>query len=394
MATNTEELVVAAPPAAIASIGGCGRPQPSVVAADIGALQRALDDGQVTFSDVARAWFHVCDEGLSDEHRTRCEELYPELRSAFGARRGRVVTANFCRHVRVAAALTDIEHAAEFRESRTGETKRKSPLYRNSASSAAIHVEYGLGEPIDTKAREILLNCVELHYRAIEFLTPKPRKICLQIIMGVVSSLAGILDERRCSGRSASLEKHEIACLEKVLAQARGYYDRSAQRQAQVEYFVGMVAGLVLLVGVLFGIGVYYGEAIRMQPLLYTPLAAGLGAFVSVLARMTRGQLLLSYESGRSLMRLLGLIRPWLGALFGAAIYVLLSGGLLTLEPPQGGMREQIFFYVGIAFIAGFSERFAQDMLARGPVSGPAQPPPAPVPAPPAPVPAVPPASA
>lgn len=385
MATTTQELVVP-PPAAVANIGGCRRPQPGVVAADINALERALDDGQVTFSDVARAWFHVCDEDLPDEQRERCEELYPALKSAFGARRGCVVTANFCRHVRVAAALTDIEHAAEFRESRKGETKKKSALHRNAASSAAIHVEYGLGEPIDTKAREILLDCVELHLRAIEFLTPKPRKICLQSIMGVVSSLVGILDERRCSGRSASLEQHEIACLKKVLAQARGYYDRSAQRQAQVEYFVGMAAGLVLLIAVLVGIGAHYGEEIRMQPLLYTPLAAGLGAFVSVLARMTRGQLLLSYESGRSIMRLLGLIRPLLGALFGAAIYVLLSGGLLTLEPPHTGMRSQIFFYVGIAFIAGFSERFAQDMVARAPVTGP------PPTSPPVPVAAAPPA--
>jgi hypothetical protein len=151
-----------------------------------------------------------------------------------------------------------------------------------------------------------------------------------------------------------------------------------------------MAAGLVLLIAVLFGIGVAYGEEIRMQPLLYTPLAAGLGAFVSVLARMTRGQLQLSYESGRTIMRLLGLIRPLLGALFGAAIYVLLSGGLLTLAPPDTGMRAQIFFYVGIAFVAGFSERFAQDMVARAPAAVVAQAPAAPGPgvAQPAPVPA------
>ncbi|HTN22564.1 MAG TPA: hypothetical protein VL120_01135 [Solirubrobacteraceae bacterium] len=367
MATTIPEP--AAPPA-IAKIGGCARPQPGVVSADIGALERALADGEVTFSEVARAWFHVCDDGLPREQRERCEQLYPELLSAFGAGRGRVVTANFCRHARVAAALTDIEHAAEVHEWSKGDPRGRSRLYRNAASSAAIHVEYGVGEPVDTKAREILLDCVELHYRAIEFLTPKPRKICLQIIMGVVSSLLGILDERRCSGRSTRLDEHEITCLENVIRRARGYYDRSAQRQAQVEYFVGMAAGLVLLVAVLFGIGVAYGEEIRLQPLLYTPLAAGLGAFVSVLARMTRGQLQLSYESGRSIMRLLGLIRPLLGALFGAAIYVLLSGGLLSLAPPETSMRAQIFFFVGIAFVAGFSERFAQDMVARAPGAG------------------------
>jgi hypothetical protein len=370
MATTTEEHPPASDPRDVAALEGCAAPQPSVVAADVLALERALADEQVTFSDVARAWFVVCDEGAPDGLRVRCEQLYPELRSAFGARRGRVVTASFCRHVRVAAALTDIQRAADFRDSPTGQAKKKSPRYRNSASNAAIHIEYGLGEPIDTKAREILLACLELHYRAMEFLTPKPRKICMQMIMGVVSSLLGILDERRCSGRSAKLEPHEIACLETVIKQARAYYDRSAQRQAQIEYFIGMSAGLVLLVGVLIGLGVGSHTHIKAQPLLFTPLAAGLGAFVSVLARMTRGQLLLSYESGRTIMRLLGLIRPLLGALFGAAVYVLLSGGLLTIKPPHDGPRAQLFFYLGIAFVAGFSERFAQDMVARAPGAG------------------------
>jgi hypothetical protein len=126
-----------------------------------------------------------------------------------------------------------------------------------------------------------------------------------------------------------------------------------------------MAAGLALLVGGLFALGVLTGAGFSTEPLLYTPLAAGLGAFVSVLARMTRGQLVLSYESGRLIMRLLGLIRPLLGGLLGAAVYVLLAGGLLTIEPPSG--KSQLFFYIGIAFISGFSERFAQDMVARAP---------------------------
>jgi hypothetical protein len=132
-----------------------------------------------------------------------------------------------------------------------------------------------------------------------------------------------------------------------------------------MEYFIGMAIGVALLVGGLFALGLLAHAHFGTEPLLYTPLAAGLGAFVSVLARMTRGQLRLSNESGRTIMRLLGLIRPLLGALFGAAIYVMVSGGLLTISPPKPG--RDVFFYLGIAFVAGFSERFAQDMVARAP---------------------------
>jgi hypothetical protein len=38
----------------------------------------------------------------------------------------------------------------------------------------------------------------------------------------------------------------------------------------------------------------------------------------------------------------------------------------VSFDPPQG-TTTQLYFYVGLAFIAGFSERFAQDMVARVP---------------------------
>jgi hypothetical protein len=359
----------------------------SVSAADIGALEQSQRDGQVTFNDVARAWFHVCDDELRDAQRARCEELFPQLLSAFGRPRGGVVTAYFCEHVRIAAALTDIRHAALLGESLPDTTEpgaaargdrddgnRLAGWWRqrqearrdlNTASSSALHIECADGDPVDARARAILFRCLDLHYLAIEFLTPKPRKVCMRMIMGVVSSLLGTLDERRARGEPACLDPHEVESYEHVIDQARSCYDRSAQRQAQIEYFIGMAIGVALLVGGLFALGLLAHAHFGTEPLLYTPLAAGLGAFVSVLARMTRGQLRLSNESGRTIMRLLGLIRPLLGALFGAAIYVMVSGGLLTISPPKPG--RDVFFYLGIAFVAGFSERFAQDMVARAP---------------------------
>ena len=370
---------------------GAAPSRTSIAATDIAALEQSRHDGHVTFNDVARAWFHVCDEELPEAERERCRTLYPHLLSAFGRPRGGILTAYFCQHLRVAAALTDIHRAALLGESlpqmcdedgdddgdgrdRDGSRiaawhrgRREARRELNSASSSALHIECAHGDPVDAKSREMLCRCLDLHYRAIEFLTPKPRKVCMRMIMGVVSSLLGMLDERRASGRPASLDPHEVTCLDAIIDQARAYYDRSAQRQAQIEYFIGMATGLALLVGGLFAIGMLTGASFGTQPLLYTPLAAALGAFVSVLARMTRGQLLLSYESGRTIMRLLGLIRPLLGGLLGAAVYVLLAGGLLTIDPPAA--KPELFFYIGIAFISGFSERFAQDMVARAPAA-------------------------
>jgi hypothetical protein len=380
MATTTQES-----PAAVTALSEARRngvsPRARIVAADIGALVQSQRDGHVTFNDVARAWFHVCDDDLPDAERARCEELFPELLSAFGRPRGGVLTAYFCRHVRIVAALTDIHRAAQLGESLPQDGDRgddrgdpRAPWWRrrlearrdlNAASSSALHIEWADGHPVDDNARVILFRCLDLHYRAIEFLTPKPRKICMRMIMGVVSSLLATLDDRHAGDGPAVLDRQEVACLEHVIEQARGYYDRSAQRQAQIEYFIGMAAGLALLFGGLFALVLLTDARVGSEPLLYTPLAAGLGAFVSVLARMTRGQLQLSYESGRTIMRLLGLIRPLLGGLFGPAVYVLLAGGLLSIHPPSAD--RELLYYLGIAFVAGFSERFAQDMVARAP---------------------------
>jgi hypothetical protein len=84
---------------------------------------------------------------------------------------------------------------------------------------------------------------------------------------------------------------------------------------------------------------------------------------VSVMTRMTRDQLSLNYESGVTTIRILGVIRPLLGALFGGALYLLLAGGLLTVAQTPKDETKLIYFYTGIAFVAGFSERWAQDVV-------------------------------
>jgi hypothetical protein len=109
---------------------------------------------------------------------------------------------------------------------------------------------------------------------------------------------------------------------------------------------------------------VAHGDLLK-EPLLAAPLAGGAGALVSVMTRMTRGQLVLNYESGRRTIRLIGAMRPVIGALFGGALYLLLAGGLVTLaQTPEHDATKLLYFYTAIAFLAGFSERWAQDVVA------------------------------
>src|SRR6266487_3137351 len=101
---------------------------------------------------------------------------------------------------------------------------------------------------------------------------------------------------------------------------------------------------------------------LAIEPFIFTLIAGGIGAIVSVMSRMSFGGLVLEYEAGSLLLRLLGGFRPLIGGIFGTAIYVLIQSDLLPIAGPTDPSK-QLYFFSGVAFIAGFSERWAQDML-------------------------------
>jgi hypothetical protein len=93
-------------------------------------------------------------------------------------------------------------------------------------------------------------------------------------------------------------------------------------------------------------------------------LGGAAGAVVSVMNRMTGGHLRVRTEAGKKTIRALGFMRPVLGATFGAVVYLFLDGGIVqVLAPPSGG--ENLAFYAALGFLSGFSERFAQDVIAQ-----------------------------
>ena len=57
-----------------------------------------------------------------------------------------------------------------------------------------------------------------------------------------------------------------------------------------------------------------------------------------------------------------GALRPLLGALSGTVIYVLLESELVPLKVPEGAAGTH--FFIALAIVAGFSERWARGVLA------------------------------
>jgi hypothetical protein len=312
------------------------------VRARVAVLEQALVDEVVTFHDVAGAWFELCDDAAGPAERARLEKLYPQLRAAWEGPRGGVITAYFCERVRIAAALTDIRTAAGLNE---GLPKQAGQRSRSDASSSAIHLELLDGDPDDPKAKALLYRCLELHYRALEFLAPKPRKICLRALFAIIAAVLGRLD----AGGEA---KREYTCLEGELGRVEAYYRRSSERQARLTYLAGMGA-----ISLLATAAAAFPVALD-EPLAAAALAGSAGGIVSVLMRMGRGQLSLNGELGETTLWVLGAGRVLLGALLGAAVYVLLKGHII---PTPAGQAGNLFFYAGAAFVAGFTERLMGD---------------------------------
>ena len=153
-----------------------------------------------------------------------------------------------------------------------------------------------------------------------------------------------------------------MTVIEAEIERAEELLDTAGQRQAQLSYTKGMLIGAValgiscLLIGAAFyatGTAAANGVAL---------LAGGLGALVSVLQRMTSGSLRLDVHAGNGMLFRFGALRPAIGAILGMAVFALLAGGLLPAV--SAAPNQELAFYAGIGFLAGFNERFAQDMIA------------------------------
>lgn len=168
-------------------------------------------------------------------------------------------------------------------------------------------------------------------------------------------------ERRRADAPPSRIFEGRLAQVKDEIALARGRLAQAMQRSAQTRYWYGALLGAALLalacaiLAVVFGAtgtAAFYGVAVP---------AGGVGAMVSLLQRMSTGRLKLDTSASRDLLELFGGVRPLIGAVFGIVVAAAIQAGLLpAIEIPAG---QQLAFYAVIGFLAGFNERWAQDML-------------------------------
>lgn len=232
----------------------------------------------------------------------------------------------------------------------------------------------------DPRLDEVLRNIRTEERQSAVLLAGRAYQVFVQMAYALIVCLLNTLDsactpdgQHQDAAAVQARVKAAIESAEKELLSIKAFSDKAARRAALGLYLVGLPLGAVI--GALLVFATSRSVTIDMltdNGLLAACLASGaIGAVISVMARINSGRRLdVDYEKGRVVALLAGSFRPIIGAVFGGVLYVLVVGGLLplatpaTTSAPTPAETEQIaLFFVGLAFVAGFTERWAQDTI-------------------------------
>jgi hypothetical protein len=294
-----------------------------------------------TFTEVVYAhhdWWRTRQAGTPDP---AAEAAYDSVLTAFEARHGRIVRAYWCSEAESAVALTERRRWGGVR----------SPLF-------GFHRESDWATKTTPGVASELHRCDELAVRANAVLTGVRKRICLELVVACATHLLSLADTRAGVGgntKTAGAVEHERVEIEKV----QDYYCDAANGQAQLIYFGGIATVMLVLAAL---------GSLWLSITWATPIAAliggAIGAVVSVVQRINSGSFELDYDVGGLYIFFLGGLRPLIGGAFAVAISFAFDGGLLHLPVAANETtNNRHLALLVISFLAGFSERFAQDTL-------------------------------
>ncbi len=306
----------------------------------IAEFDSAIARNAASFAQLAASMFYSRDRFLDDPRDRSVYESYIEpLTKAFEAAHGRITSSFYCERVIAAAVLTD----------------RQELWYYHPSLNADQALIW-----------DLLFESERINIEAERVLPKKSRD--LQTIKGLIYAVYTKVLFRLDDDPTQAVDRAIVDLHMREVRHAREYYLRAAGRYAKFDYFLGMLAGVVVCLFLIIAsawiwMWLRFDHEIGNQ-MMSCLIAGSIGAIISVMSRMTFGELSLDYEADRRLLILFGGFRPVIGMVFGAVMWVLASSEVFAISAGSGPIQKR-FFYTLIAFLAGFSERWAQDMLGR-----------------------------
>lgn len=335
-------------------------------------LKAAIESSQVTLDQVAMARWYIEESKKLEEVRSSIEyvRLVPELLRTYQVTHSEnVLDRHLFRFIPAAVVLL-----SEGPPIKRPAIPRPASLRRMEAAQRAASIDLSfLAEAswrTDSDLEAAIWACKGLSLQAGE-LPPQRRATLLRSIYSVLVLLLSYADSE--AGRPP--DEQRLAAIrrraEEELLQLKVSLHRHRLQQARILYLAGMfftayvVGALTFLLASQVSLAATQVSRVDDIELLLQVAAAGAtGALVSVMTRTTRGKLNVDPDADRPLVLLSGGFRLLIGAVFGLALFVFIEAEILPIDISVQG-QQLSYFYLGVAFLAGFSERLAQDAVTR-----------------------------
>ena len=312
---------------------------------------------RVTFPDLVRIHFRWRqalreDSGVRADERTELDREYHEALARFEDEHGEIVSAYWCADVESAVALT-------------AGKPRSGWLRRLLSVPPRFHRVSDWATKETPEIARALHQCDQLAVCASEVLRGRNRRICIQLVMTSACHLLSLIDAR--DGMTAEARRAAVAAENRELAGIWRSYREGANADAQLVYFAGMAIGIAALGLLYLAAGSLLREDGVDEARIVGCLVAGAtGAVVSVIARVNSGSFALDFDISRGYTLFLGSLRPWIGSIFGLLIYFAVTSNFVQVFDVPDDPTNAFYFLCVLAFVAGFSEHWAQDTLTGG----------------------------
>ena len=228
-------------------------------------------------------------------------------------------------------------------------------------------VSFSVPSGVSAEEQELITNIVVLDHRSLHALGRRSaaRTEIRALLVNAVSSAGYLLNGVGHPTDSMRSGTHTIKGAVGLYKHAEALFQQHLQGKNRLMYLAGVAIGIAVLVLVAvvaprLPAGVSFAIDPGTIPALL--LFSGLGSIVSVLTRLN--SLDLVKEISRPILMISGAGRPFVAGAFALVIYMALSSGLISISIQQPGVSPAARYLV-IAFLCGFSERFAQDILSR-----------------------------
>ena len=329
---------------------------------------------RISFSDVARAHYGWDSRSPVD---SGARQDFDQKLKRFEEDSGKLVEAYWCRKEASAVALVRLEPAPPGRLQRLGRWlghEQDVPDFRLYRETDWVTGEF-------SRLADLLHECDVLAIKAIYGLEGFQRATVMQWLLKVEAHILGYIEWRHpAQADPEQTEKERAKAADdqldnfyrrtlRELSRIEDYYQQAGEKRARLRYVEGMIVFGVVLVtvaavlsGVLFSIfNVLDFNAPGVRRFYASMAAGGVGAIISVLMRMSGsgGGFAIDHELGSLGVRRLGAFRPLIGAVSGVVVAMVV---LTSLGTVNNGSRS-IEFFVVIAFLAGFSERWTKIVL-------------------------------